>query len=264
MALAISNLPVANYMTPYPISVDPDVTFEKVVYFMAERGFGNLIISEGVIPIGILTEQEILSVIAQGKITSNLKVKDMGFQSFVKIYLGNTIFDAAYEMIKEKRRPLVFGDKDKLVGIITASDMLRAFRKTSNAPSIKDVITSNIIKCRYEDSILHTVKTMHEKRIGSLIVDNNGKYGIFSERDLLVKVLAKNVDLTGEVGAYSSFPLVVAKQDIKANEAASIMASNNIKRLGLVDSSDNLVGIVTARDLVDAYQSEFSKLNPKE
>lgn len=263
MTIAISNLPVANYMTPFPISVDPDVTFSKVVDFMAERGFGNLIVSEGVIPSGILTEQEIIAAIAQGKITSNLKVKDIGFQPFVKIYLGNTIFDAAYEMIKEKQRPLVFGDKDKLVGIITASDMIRAFRKTSNAPSLEGVTTKNIIKCKYEDSILHAVKIMHEKRIGSIIVDKNGKYGIFSERDLLVHVLANNVDLTAEVGGYSSFPLVVAKQDIKANEAASIMAANNIKRLGLVDSSDTLVGIVTARDLVDAYQSEFSKLNPK-
>ena len=263
MTIAISNLPVANYMTPYPISVDPDVTFSEAVNFMAERGFGNLIISEGVIPIGILTEQEILSVIALGKITSNIKVRDMGFQPFVKIYLGNTIFDAAYEMIKEKQRPLVFAEKDELVGIITVSDMLRAFRKTSNSPSLEDVTSSNIIQCKYDDSILHAVKIMHEKRIGSLIVDKNGHYGIFSERDLLVNVLAKNVSLTSEVGGYSSFPLVVAKQDIKGNEAASIMAANNIKRLGLVDDSDALVGIVTARDIVDAYQNTFAKLNPK-
>ena len=64
MGLEISNLSVANYMTPYPISVDPDVSFTKAVNFMAERGFGNLIISEGVIPLGILTEQEIISAIA--------------------------------------------------------------------------------------------------------------------------------------------------------------------------------------------------------
>jgi len=164
MGLVISNLPVANYMTPYPISVDPDVTFSQVVNFMAERGFGNLIISEGVIPTGILTEREILSAIALGKIPSNLKVKDMGHQPFVKISLGNTILDAAFFMIKEKQRPLVFGDKDKLVGIITASDMLRAFRKTSNAPSLEDVKSSNILKCKYDDSILHAVKIMHEKK----------------------------------------------------------------------------------------------------
>lgn len=264
MAIAISNLPVANYMTPYPISVDPDVTFCKAVNFMVERGFGNLIISDGVIPIGILTEREIVSAIALGKVTTNLKVKDMGFQPFVKIYLGNTILDAASLMIKEKQRPLVFADKDKLVGIITVSDMLRAFRKTSNAPSLEDVKSSNIIQCKYDDSILHAVKIMHEKRIGSLIINKNGHYGIFSERDLLVHVLGNNVSLTGEVGGYSSFPLVVTKQDIKGNEAASIMAANNIKRLGLVDSNDKLVGIVTARDVVDAYQSTFAILNPKE
>jgi len=181
----------------------------------------------------------------------------------VKVYLSNTVLDAASLMIKEKQRPLVFGDEDRLVGIITASDMLRAFRKTSNSPSLGDVITSNIIKCKYSDSILHAVKIMHEKRIGSLIVDKDGRYGIFSERDLLVHVLANNVDLTGEVGGYASFPLVVAKQDIKGNEAASIMAANNIKRLGLVDNNDMLTGVVTARDVVDAYQSTFATLNPK-
>ncbi len=263
MALVISNLPVANYMTPYPISVDPDVSFSEAVNFMAERGFGNLIISNGPVPLGILTEREIVSVIASGKVTSNLKVKDMGSQPFVKISLGNTILDAATLMIKEKKRPLVFADEDKLVGIITASDMIRAFRKTSNAPALEDVVSSNIIQCKYDDSVLHAVKILHEKRIGSLVVDKDGKYGIFTERDLLVHVLANNVSLTGEVGGYSSFPLVVAKQGIKGNEAASIMAANNIKRLGLVKDNDELVGIITARDVVDAYQSTFATLYPK-
>jgi len=103
-----------------------------------------------------------------------------------------------------------------------------------------------------------------KKRVGSLIIEKNGHYGIFSERDLLVNVLAKNVDITGDVGGHSSFPLVVAKQDIKGNEAASIMAANNIKRLGLVDGNEKLVGVVTARDIVEAYQRTFATLNLKE
>ncbi len=264
MGLVISNLPVANYMTPYPISVDTDVSFSEAVNFMAERGFGNLIISNGVIPLGILTEREIISAVALGKDTTKLKVKDMGFQPFVKISLGNTILDAASLMIKEKKRPLIFADEDKLVGIITASDMLRAFRKTSNAPPLEDVSSSSVIKCKHTDSVLDAVKILHDKRIGSLIIDKDGHYGIFTERDLLVHVLANDVALTGEVGGYSSFPLVVAKHDIKGNEAASIMAANNIKRLGLVTDNDTLVGIVTARDVVDAYQNTFATLNPKE
>lgn len=259
MGLVISNLPVANYMTPYPISVNPDVSFSEAVNFMAERGFGNLIVSDATIPQGILTEREIVQAIALSKDTSKLKVRDMGSQPYVKLTLGHTVLDAATTMISRKSRLLVFADDEKLVGIITASDMLRAFRKTSNAPSLDEVASTKIIKCKYSDTVLDAVKILHEKRIGSVVVEKNGQYGIFTERDLLVHVLANEVELSGEVGGYSSFPLVVAKYNIKGNEAASIMAANNFKRLGL-SKDDMLVGIVTARDVVDVYQSTLKVL----
>ena len=259
MGLKITNLPVANYMTPYPISVNPDVPFSDAVNFMADRGFGNLIVSNETIPQGILTEREIVQTIALSKDTSKLKVRDMGSQPYVKLTLGHTVLDAATTMISRKSRLLVFADDDKLVGIITASDMLRAFRKTSNAPSLDEVASTKIIKCKYSDTVLDAVKILHDKRIGSVVVEKNGHYGIFTERDLLVHVLANDVELSGEVGGYSSFPMVVAKYNIKGNEAASIMAVNNFKRLGL-SKDDMLVGIVTARDVVDAYQSTLKVL----
>ena len=254
MGLKIGNLPVANYMTPYPISVNPHVSFTEAVDFMAERGFGNLIISDGTIPKGIFTEREILRTVALSKDASELKVGDIGFQPYVKITPGHTILDASKTMISKKSRLLVFDD-DKLVGIITASDMLRAFRKTSLTPTLDEVASTNIIKCQWSDTILDAVKILHEKKVGSVIIDNMKGYGIFTERDLLVCVLANNVDLNGQVGGYSSSPLTVAELGIKGNEAASVMAAQNIKRLGLIKEG-KLVGIVTARDIVDAYQSD--------
>lgn len=260
MGIKIGNLLVANYMTPYPISVSPHVPCADAVDFMAERGFGNLIISDGTFPKGILTEREILRTVALSKDPLDLKVGDMGFQPYVKITLGHTILDAAKIMISKKKRLLVFDD-DKLIGIITASDMLRAFRKTSIAPSLEDVVSNNIIKCKYSDTILDAVKILHEKKIGSVIIDEIKDYGIFTERDLLVYVLANNADLNGPVGGYSSSPLIVADFGIKGNEAASVMAAHNIKRLGLIKDG-KLVGIVTARDIVDAYQNTYQVSNP--
>ena len=102
---------------------------------------------------------------------------------------------------------------------------------------------------------------MHDKRVGSVLIDNMDGHGIFTERDLLVHVLANEVDLEGHVGGYASSPLVVADHAIKANKAASIMAAENIKRLGLT-KGESLVGIVTARDLVDAYQGAYQITNP--
>ncbi|MFB5598350.1 MAG: cyclic nucleotide-binding/CBS domain-containing protein [Nitrosopumilaceae archaeon] len=260
MGIKIGNLPVANYMTPYPISVNPDVSFVQVVDFMAERGFGNLIVSNETFPKGILTEREILRAIVFSKDLLELKIGDMDFQPYKKITLANTILDAAKTMISKKTRLLVF-DEDKLVGIITASDMLRAFRKTSLTPSLEDVINHNIIKCKKSDTVLDAVKILHDKRVGSVIIEDMEGYGIFTERDLLVSVLANNVDLNGLVGGYSSSPLISADFGIKANEAASIMAAHNIKRLGLTKEG-KLEAIVTARDIVDAYQSAYQISNP--
>lgn len=252
---------MANYMTPYPIAVNPDVSFSQVVSFMAERGFGNLIISDDTFPKGILTEREIIKVVVSDKDPNELTVGDMEYQPYTKITLAHTILDAAKTMISKKSRLLVF-DEDKMVGIITASDMLRAFRKTSLAPSLEDVISHSIIKCKSSDSVLDAVKILHEKRVGSVIIEDMEGFGIFSERDLLVSVLANNTDLNGEVGGYSSAPLITADYKIKANEAASVMAAHNIKRLGLTKDG-KLDAIVTARDIIDAYQSAYQVTNPK-
>ena len=261
MGLKITDLPISNYMTAYPIGVEPNTSFATVVTFMVERGFGNLIVCDGVSPKGILTEREILKAIADSKDPKNLKVKDMGWQPYVKLSLGNTVLDAAHLMSRKKSRLLVF-EGDKLVGIVTVSDLLRAFRKTKSDSSLDRVMSTNVEKCKYADTIFDAAKILHEKRIGSVIIEDIEGYGIFTERDLLIYLSSNNFDLNDQVGKYSSSPLVVADKGIKVHEAASIMAAKNIRRLGLT-KDDLLVGMVTARDVVDAYQSTFATLNLK-
>ncbi|TFG81259.1 MAG: CBS domain-containing protein, partial [Erysipelotrichales bacterium] len=58
-----------------------------------------------------------------------------------------------------------------------------------------------------------------------------------------------------KVGKYASFPLITAKNGILANEAAKIMMTKDIKRLALT-TNGSITGIVTARDIVDAFQMD--------
>lgn len=259
MGLKITNLPISNYMTAYPISVEPKVPLIKAINFMVDKGFGNLIVSDGTIPKGILTEREILKVIADSKDVNKLTVQDAGWQPYVRLSLGHTVLDAAHQMIRKKSRLLVF-DGDKLVGIVTVTDLMRAFRKTKSDLSLDDVVGSTVEKCKSSDSIYEVVKKLHEKRIGSIIVGDMKGYGIFTERDLLIH-LASSSNLHDSVGQHSSSPLVVANEGINVHDAASIMASKDIKRLGLVKDG-LLVHVVTARDIVDAYQSVYTVTNP--
>jgi signal-transduction protein with cAMP-binding, CBS, and nucleotidyltransferase domain len=132
--------------------------------------------------------------------------------------------------------------------------MLRGFRKTGINPPLDKVMSRKIYQCIYEDPIIDVTKLMDEKRIGSVVImKNNDPYGIFTERDLLVNVLANDVNLKSKVGGYCSSPLITTKIGIGGNQAANLMAEKKIKRLVLTDE-DGMAGIVTARDIVDAFQ----------
>ena len=66
-------------------------------------------------------------------------------------------------------------------------------------------------------------------------------------------MIAKGKPLSTPVGDVASTPLMVTDVNVNVYEAANIMTHNRIKRLPLVDENDELRGIITARDLVEAF-----------
>jgi CBS domain-containing protein len=254
---------VQDYMTSTPITVPPDIYTTAAITIMADKGIGNLVVEDLAGPVGILTEREIIQYLSLNRQISNLPLKDiLPYQSFSSVSPDTTIFDAANTMISMKARLLVFDNNDRLVGIITASDMVRAFTKTSKNPSLEHTMNKKIFDVQFNDTILGAIKLMDTESIGSVIVNDKNSYnkrmrpyGIFTERDLLTKILLKNIDLDAKVGDYSSTPLITAPIGIRANDAAKIMASNNIKRLPLTKEG-RPVAMVTARDLVEAFGTD--------
>lgn len=114
---------------------------------------------------------------------------------------------------------------------------------------IGDVMTKEVVKVEHSTKVIDVCKLMGERRIGSVIVTKDGKpYGIFTERDLLSKVLIGG-SLDDEVYKYSSTPLVVVSKDYDVREAAKIMREMNIRRLVVIENEE-VVGIFTASDLV--------------
>jgi CBS domain-containing protein len=114
-------------------------------------------------------------------------------------------------------------------------------------------MSKKVVTADEKKSVTSISKTMGEKRIGSVIITSKGKpIGIFTERDLLTTFLAKDKPLNMMVGKNCSSPLVTAPLRINVYEAASIMTSKHIRRLPLKKDGE-LAGIITARDLVEAY-----------
>jgi signal-transduction protein with cAMP-binding, CBS, and nucleotidyltransferase domain len=64
--------------------------------------------------------------------------------------------------------------------------------------------------------------------------------------------LVKDKPLTTEVGKEASSPLITALVGTSVHHAAVTMAMKHIRRLPIT-CSGKIVGIITARDLVEAY-----------
>ncbi len=116
---------------------------------------------------------------------------------------------------------------------------------------VGDAMVKDPIAVDYRTPVREVCKIMGEKKIGSVLVAKNGKvYGIFTERDLVSKVLLEG-SLDDEVGKYTSSPLITVSSDYSLREAARIMADMKTKRL-VVMENDKVVGILTSSDLAKA------------
>ena len=257
LALKTLELKVADYVSPKPLVVKDDSSFADAVQIMADKGIGNLVVEKRHKPIGILTERQILEHLSIHKKIPDVKLGDIKLSPFDVVSPSTRVIDAAQLMMKKKTRLLVF-DAKRLVGIITATDMVRAFRRTAANPDLSKVQSTNMYTVNYDDTILTASKMMYKKRIGSVIVLKNKKpYGIFTERDLLVNVLANDVETHNPVGGYCTTPLVKSTAGIKGGDVSKIMSKHKIKRLVLTKAG-KFYAIVTARDIVEAFTISFS------
>ncbi|ADB57456.1 CBS domain-containing protein [Archaeoglobus profundus] len=116
---------------------------------------------------------------------------------------------------------------------------------------VGDAMVREIVSVDYRTPVKEVVRIMGQRKIGSVLVSRNGEiYGIFTERDLVSKVLLEG-SLDDDVGKYTSTPLITVSLDYDLKEATRIMSDMKIKRLVVVEDG-KIVGILTASDVVRA------------
>lgn len=236
-------------------TISPEATMEEAARAMGERRVRSLIVMKDGDPVGIVTERDLLSnVFAVGRRLEKVKVEDVMSSPLITIAPTATIKEAAQTMIREKGRLAVF-DEGELLGIITASELIKSLPETDETVlKAEQIATKRVITADEKVTVDDIAKMMGRERIGSVVITKEAKpVGIFTERDLLTTFLAEERPLSTPVGEVASRPLMVVQSGSNVLETAFIMATNKIRRLPLVDENNDLVGIVTARDLVEAY-----------
>jgi CBS domain-containing protein len=253
-----SNLPLyrltEDLMTRQVITISPEATLDEAAHIMGQKHVGSLIVEKYKTAVGIVTERDLLSkVIAYGILLSDQKVEDVMSYPLTGVSVQTNIKKVAKMMTSHKGRLAVY-DTGTLVGIITSADLIKSLPDVAETEApINDFMSKKVVTADELASVINVAKMMGQQRIGSVIITRkNMPFGIFTERDLLTNFLAMGRDLFSDVGPNCSQPLIYIASGTSAHRAAALMALKHIRRLPIVED-EKIVGIITARDLVEAY-----------
>jgi len=119
-------LKVRDVMVREVITVDENTTVKEAVDTMNQFQVGSLIILERGKAKGIVTERDFLKrVIAEGKDVKTTKVKEIMTTPLVVVGPSTDLEEAVKLMFQSKIKKLAVVEANKLVGIVTLTDIAR-------------------------------------------------------------------------------------------------------------------------------------------
>lgn len=117
---------------------------------------------------------------------------------------------------------------------------------------VRDVMSSPVITMDEDETTNKAAANMDMHDLGAVIVTNKvGKsIGIITERDLVLRVIAKNLKPdTVKAKEIMTTPLVTIEPEATISDAARRMTRLDIRRL-VVIYKGNLVGIISSKDIL--------------
>ena len=242
-------------MTQDVVTTTPETSLDDAAKLMGEKHVGSLVVIKYKTPVGIVTERDLLSkVLALALFLPDEKIAEVMSYPLIGVSHTTRTKEVAQLMINSGSRLAVFNNTGTLIGIVTASDLIKSLPDvTETEVKVNDFMTKDVVTADEETSVISVARTMGRQRIGSVIVTRNKEpFGIFTERDLLTSFLARGKTLFTEIGSECSTPLITIPADTSVHRAAATMSLRHVRRLPVV-RNDKLIGIITARDLVEAY-----------
>jgi len=110
------------------------------------------------------------------------------------------------------------------------------------------------------DTIAAAARLFADAGVGSLVVLDDGRpVGIVTDRDLVVRALARGVDSDGRVDAVMSMGVVALDADDDVEEMYAVFGRHAIRRVPVVEH-DRVVGMVSLDDALVSTATQMAAL----
>lgn len=114
---------------------------------------------------------------------------------------------------------------------------------------MKDPVTA-----KEEVSLERTLKMLHTRHVGSVIITNSEKrcIGIFTERDA-IRAVAQKIPLETPLKKVMTRKVITIHENATFAEARRTMVTRGIRHLPVVNDEGKLVGLLAIRRILDEF-----------
>ena len=120
---------IRDIMEKNVITIENNKTAQEAAKIIGEKDISFLVVINDGIPQGVLSESDFVrKVAAEDKKSSDIKVSDIMSYKFRSVDPTTTIEDAVQKMLNKNIRRLLVIDNEKLVGVITQTDLASYLR----------------------------------------------------------------------------------------------------------------------------------------
>lgn len=261
------------YSSPV-ITVNPESSIFDALLQMQTNFVKHIVISIKNIPVGIVTERDINKFLEENKTAhaiNEIPIKHVMTKNVITISEG---IEDYFEQCAARMETFKIGsivivnDNGELTGIISRTDLVKSFAVVFGGKYlVKNFMSRNVVTCRRTDSIKFAISIMNKNQVSRLVVTNDDgcPIGLIStntllthsdyftkgstrSRDYLIPINAEKLT----VNDLLTNELLTINEEEDLVIAANKMIKNKISGIPVVDSDNNLVGIVSKTDVVRA------------
>ena len=223
----------------------------------------SLVVVSNEKPVGIISERDFLKKVfaeyRKNKSFAELKVKDIMNSPLIFASADSTVSECIKLAVKNKIRKIPIVKNGKLIGIVTATDLLKIFHEffskniieSFSVPSVRNIINNEISQTTYDARLLDVCEHMMKKNTDyALIVGHNN--GIITIKDISEEFYKDPNNLEKlKAGHVMKSSVLFIKPGENIFEANNIMAENSFRRLPVM-ADKQFVGVLNQIDLLNA------------
>ena len=273
---------VSRFMTRRPVTVAPDASVDEAIALMEQHGFRHLPVAQGTEVLGMLSDRDV-RLGTGGQPLAGLGVpSEAGLPQRVEQIMRAPVVcveehergpTAARRMIEQRIGALPVLERGRLVGIVTETNLVAAFRDLCRDPAhadeldrpVEETMHSLVVTMEPDESLEDAVERCHDWRIRHVpVMHDEELVGMVSDRDIrlaLGRQLVTEALAVKKGGRPQPPPRVhqIMTRDvvtIAPNEtlsrAVGIMLEHRVSALP-VQLDGMLMGIVTRTDILEHY-----------